>query len=69
MKKIKVGLLVEEFYDKDLGGFGGYGILAREYIAKYIPDSEIEIEVIIGSNSKKEIILKYTIYLKIGLRN
>lgn len=55
MKKIKVGLLVEEFYDKDLGGFGGYGILAREYIAKYIPNSEIEIEVIIGSNSKKEI--------------
>ncbi|WP_418965569.1 glycosyltransferase family 4 protein [Cetobacterium sp.] len=55
MKKIKVGLLVEEFYDKDLGGFGGYGILAREYIAKYIPNSEIEMEVIIGSNSKKEI--------------
>ncbi len=55
MKKVKVGLLVEEFYDKDLGGFGGYGILAREYIAKYIPNSEIEIEVIIGSNSKKEI--------------
>lgn len=54
MKKIKVGLLVEEFYDKDLGGFGGYGILAREYIAKYIPNSEVEIEVIIGSNSKKE---------------
>lgn len=55
MKKVKVGLLVEEFYDKDLGGFGGYGILAREYIAKYIPNSEIEVEVIIGSNSKKEI--------------
>lgn len=55
MKKVKVGLLVEEFYDKDLGGFGGYGILAREYIAKYIPNSEIELEVIIGSTSKKEI--------------
>lgn len=54
MKKIKVGLLVEEFYDKDLGGFGGYGILAREYIAKYLGSEEIEIEVIIGSNSKKE---------------
>ena len=55
MRKIKVGLLVEEFYDKDLGGFGGYGILAREYIAKYIPCDEIEIELIIGTNSKKEI--------------
>lgn len=55
MKKIKVGLLVEEFYDKDLGGFGGYGILAREYISKYIPNLEIEIEVILGSNSSKKI--------------
>lgn len=55
MKKVKVGLLVEEFYDKDLGGYGGYGMIAREYIAKYIPDSEIEIEVIIGTNNKKEI--------------
>lgn len=56
MEKIKVGLLVEEFYDKDLGGYGGYGILAREYIAKYLvsEEIEIEIEVIIGSNSKKE---------------
>lgn len=53
MKKIKVGLLVEEFYDKDLGGFGGYGILAREYLTKYLSSEEIEIEVIIGSNSKK----------------
>lgn len=54
MKKIKVGLLVEEFYDKDLGGYGGYGMIAREYIAKYIPNTEIEIEIIIGSNIKKE---------------
>lgn len=51
MEKIKVGLLGEEFYDKDLGG---YGILAREYTAKYLVSDEIEIEVIIGSNSKKE---------------
>lgn len=55
MSKIKVGLLVEEFYDKELGGFGGYGILAREYISRYIPCDEIEIEVIIGSNKKKKI--------------
>lgn len=55
MKKIKVGLLVEEFYDNDLGGFGGYGILAREYIAKYIPNSEIEIEVILGNNKEKKV--------------
>lgn len=55
MRKIKVGLLVEEFYDSDLGGFGGYGILAREYIAKYIPNSEIEIEVILGSNKEKKV--------------
>lgn len=55
MNKIKVGLLVEEFYDEELGGFGGYGILAREYIAKYIPNKDIEIEVIIGSNKEKKV--------------
>lgn len=55
MKKIRVGLLVEEFYDEELGGFGGYGILAREYIARYIPNSEIEIEVILGNNKKKKV--------------
>lgn len=55
MNKIKVGLLVEEFYDEELGGFGGYGILAREYIAKYIPNQDIEIEVIIGSNKEKRV--------------
>lgn len=54
MKKIKVGLLVEEFFDKDLGGYGGYGILAREYIGRYLPNENIELEVIIGSNNKKE---------------
>lgn len=59
MKKIKVGLLVEEFYDKDLGGYGGYGILAREYISRYIPNHEIEIEVIIGhSKNKKEKVIE-----------
>lgn len=55
MRKIKVALLVEEFYDKDLGGYGGYGILAREYIAKYIPNEDIELDVIIGSNNKKKV--------------
>lgn len=55
MNKIKVGLLVEEFYDEELGGYGGYGMLAREYIAKYIPDEEIEIEVILGTNKEKKI--------------
>lgn len=54
MGKIKVGLLVEEFFDRDLGGYGGYGILARQYIGRYLPDEKIELEVIIGSNNKKE---------------
>lgn len=52
---IKIGLLVEEFYDKELGGYGGYGILARNYIAKYIPNEEFTIEVILGTNKEKKI--------------
>lgn len=54
MKKIKIGLLVEEFFDKDLGGYGGYGMLARNYIARYLSNEEFEVEVIIGKNNSRE---------------
>jgi len=47
-KKIKVGLLVDEFFGAAGTGYGGYGILARNYIAKYIPNEEIQIDVLLG---------------------
>lgn len=50
MKKIRVGLIVEEYFSKEMGGYGGYGMLARNYISKYIPNDEIELEIFIGRN-------------------
>ena len=47
-KKIKVGLLIDEFFGGAKTAFGGYGFLARRYIAKYIPDENIQIDVLLG---------------------
>ena len=35
-RKIKVGLIVDEFFGAADTRFGGYGYLARYYIAKYL---------------------------------
>jgi glycosyltransferase involved in cell wall biosynthesis len=55
MAKIRVGLIVCEFFDdtlKNRSGFGGYGMLARHYIAEHLPDGEIEVETILGFNDE-----------------
>lgn len=59
MKKIKVGLLVGEFFSNSLpfaNGKGGYGMLARNIIAEYVPNEEIEVDAIIGINNTDELI-------------
>lgn len=48
MKKIKVGLIIDEFFGGGGTAFGGYGFLARKYICKYIPDENIQIDVLLG---------------------
>lgn len=50
MKKIHVGLLVDEFFGAWGTAFGGYGFLARKLIAKYLPNEEFEVDVILGKN-------------------
>jgi len=47
MRRIKVGLIVDEYFGALGTPYGGYGMLARHYIAKYLPDEEIEVEVIL----------------------
>ena len=59
MKKIKVGLIIDEFFGGAGTGYGGYGCLAREYISKYIPYENIQIDVLLGKGKKK---LSTTIY-------
>ena len=48
MKKIKVGLIIDEFFGGGGTAFGGYGFLARKYVCKYIPDENIQIDVLLG---------------------
>ncbi|WP_075181527.1 glycosyltransferase family 4 protein [Pantoea sp. 1.19] len=47
-KKIKVGLIVDEFFGAVNTRFGGYGYLARYYISRYLPNDEFEFEVLLG---------------------
>lgn len=45
---IKVGLIIDEFFGGAGTAFGGYGFLARRYVAKYIPDKDITVDVLMG---------------------
>ena len=53
-EKIKVALLVDEFFGGAGTAFGGYGFLARHYIAKYIPNENIQLDVLLSFASKLE---------------
>lgn len=60
MKKIKVGLLVGEFFSNSLpfaNGKGGYGMLARNIITEYVPNEEIEIDTIVGINNVPDLLV------------
>lgn len=47
MKKIKVGLIIDEFFGGAGTAYGGYGFLARKYICRYIPNENIQIDVLL----------------------
>ncbi|VEJ21793.1 glycosyltransferase family 4 protein [Neisseria animaloris] len=49
-KKIKVGLIIDEFFGGADTAYGGYGFLARRLIAKYIPGEDIKIDILLGVN-------------------
>lgn len=51
--KIKVGLIIDEFFGGAGTAFGGYGFLARKYIAKYIPNEDIQVDVLLGKSKWK----------------
>ena len=53
MKKIRVCLIIDEFFGGAGTFYGGYGFLARRLICKYIPNEDIEIDVILGKGRKK----------------
>ncbi|MDR1998255.1 MAG: radical SAM protein [Candidatus Margulisbacteria bacterium] len=47
-KKIKLALLIDEFWGAAGTAYGGFGFLARNYIAKYLPDETLAIDVLLG---------------------
>lgn len=55
MKKIRVALLIDEFFGGDGTRFGGYGFLARKGICKYVPNEEIQIDVLLNKNKIRKV--------------
>ncbi len=53
MEKIKVGLIIDEFFGGAGTAYGGYGFLARRLIAKYLHDDNIQLDVLLGKSSRK----------------
>lgn len=51
-QKIRVALLIDEFFGGAGTAFGGYGFLARHYISRYIPNEDIAIDVILGKGKQ-----------------
>ncbi|OKZ05369.1 MAG: hypothetical protein BHV71_07785 [Bacteroides sp. 41_26] len=52
-RKIKVALVVDEYFGGMGTAFGGYGFLARYYLARYLPNEDISVEVLLAKNSNK----------------
>lgn len=61
MKKIRVGLIIDEFFGAANTAYGGYGFLARNYISKYIPDENIHLEILLGRGKKRYIPEEYNV--------
>ncbi|MDR3058228.1 MAG: glycosyltransferase family 4 protein, partial [Prevotella sp.] len=49
--KIKAALLIDEFFGGADTAYGGYGFLARKFIARYIPDKTIHLDVLLGKGN------------------
>lgn len=60
-RPIRVGLIIDEFFGGANTAFGGYGFLARNHIAKYIPNADIQIDVLLGKGSKKFFAEEYSV--------
>ncbi|MDO5011930.1 MAG: glycosyltransferase family 4 protein [Pseudomonadota bacterium] len=58
-KKLRVALLIDEFFGGAGTQFGGYGMLARNYIAKYIPCDDIKMDVLLGGRGHRFTSRKY----------
>ncbi|WP_262409353.1 hypothetical protein [Shewanella algae] len=53
MSKLRVALLVDEYFGGAKTKFGGYGFLARHLVAKYLPGDDIDVEVLLKKDCGK----------------
>lgn len=51
VRPIRVALIIDEYFGAAGTAYGGYGYLARYYIAKYIPNDDIQIDVLLGRSN------------------
>lgn len=52
--RIRVALVIDEYFGACGTAYGGYGFLARNYIARYLPDSHISIDVLLSNHSRRK---------------
>lgn len=52
-KKIKIGLIIDEFFGAVGTAYGGYGFLARRHIAKYLPNEDFQVDVLLGRGKRR----------------
>ncbi len=50
--KIKVALLVDEYFGGAGTAYGGYGFLARRLVAKHLPNENIQIDILLKARSR-----------------
>lgn len=58
-KRIRVAVLVGEFFANDMpynNGKGGYGVIARNYLAEHVPNRRIKIDTICGYSEGDELL-------------
>ncbi|HVV74125.1 MAG TPA: glycosyltransferase family 4 protein [Verrucomicrobiae bacterium] len=64
--KYRVALLVDEFFGGWNTQIGGYGAIARKYLCKYIPNDQIQMDVLLdsygGRKVESEVVDKTAIY-------
>ncbi|WP_386695509.1 glycosyltransferase family 4 protein [Lonepinella sp. MS14435] len=50
--KIKVALLINEYFGAVKTGYGGYGFLAKRLVAKYLPSDDLQVDVLLKTTSR-----------------
>ncbi len=60
-KTIKIGLIVDEYFGAAHTAYGGYGFLARRLIAKYLPNEDVELDVLLGRSRNRYKAEKHTV--------